>query len=79
MFGTACWARSPVAERRWPAVGRRSLGGEPRWPVLGLRQLRLQGVQLLLHRVDLLLQLGLIGEGGRGNQDGRPNHRSSQQ
>jgi hypothetical protein len=36
-------------------------------------------LQLPLQGIDLLLQLGVVGEGGRGNQDGRPEHRSSQQ
>src|ERR1700744_2766534 len=36
-------------------------------------------LQLLLHRIDLLLQLSVIGEGGYGNQDGCPEYRPSQQ
>ena len=47
--------------------------------LLGLGQLRLHRLQLPLHGIDLLLQLGVVGKGGRGNQDGRPEHRSSQQ
>jgi hypothetical protein len=46
---------------------------------LSLSQLILHCLQLPLHCIDLLLQLGVVGEGGRGNQDGRPEHRSSQQ
>jgi hypothetical protein len=46
---------------------------------LSLGQLILHYLQLPLHCIDLLLQLGVVGEGGRGNQDGRPEHRSSQQ
>ena len=44
--------------------------------LLGLLQLCLHRLQLLLHRVDLLLKLGVVGEGRRGNQEGRPEHRS---
>ena len=47
--------------------------------LLGLGQLILHHLQLPLHSADLLLQLGVVCEGGRGNQDGRPEHRSSQQ
>jgi hypothetical protein len=47
--------------------------------LLGFGQLILHCLQLPLHRIDLLLQLGVGGEGWRGNQDGRPEHRSSQQ
>jgi hypothetical protein len=46
--------------------------------LLGLCQLRLHHLQLPLHSVDLLLQLGVVGESGRGNQEGRPEYRSSQ-
>ena len=47
--------------------------------LLGFGQLILHRLQLPLHGVDLLLQLGVVGEGGHGNQEGRPEHRSSQQ
>jgi hypothetical protein len=47
--------------------------------LLGLGQLILHHLQLALHGVDLLLQLGVVCESGRGNQEGRPEYRSSQQ
>ena len=46
---------------------------------LGQRQLILHGLQLPLHSVDLLLHLRIVGEGRSGYQEGRPQHRTSQQ